>query len=314
MPLFGRNDGDLVRGEGPVRRIMPYLMRGRNESAVLHETTYRVTAARAWLRAYNRTHPRRATLFHLLAYACAQALHARPRLNRFVSGGRIWQRRGVQVAFVAKKEFRDDGVGATVKVHAEPAEPFAAFSARMAGLVGEARTVERAVDREVGLVMRLPGPLVTALVALARALDRWNLFPELMTREDPMFSSLFLANLGSLGISDVFHHLYEYGTVSIFGAVSAVRRAPVVEGDALKIEEVLQVRWTFDERIDDGFSCARSLQLVQRALEHPERWLGPPEGDPRYRPPAALGPRPGPHDHVPAGEGEGEAPPVEWTR
>lgn len=291
MPLFGRSDGDLVRGEGAVRRIMPYLMRGRNESAVLHETVYRVGAARAWLRAYNRSHPRRATLFHLLAYACAQALHERPRLNRFVSGGRIWQRRGVQVAFVAKKEFRDDGAGATVKVEALAAEPFSAFSARMAALVDEARSVERKVDREVGLIMRLPGPLVTLLVALARALDRWNLFPAFMTRDDPMYSSLFLANLGSLGISDVFHHLYEYGTVSIFGAVSAVRRIPLVVGQGLVVEEALSVRWTFDERIDDGFSCARSLQVVQRALEDPVRWLGPPEGEPAFRwGPAAAGP------------------------
>lgn len=302
MPLFGRSDGDLVRGEGAVRRIMPFLMRGRNESAVLHETTYRVAAARAWLRAYNRSHRQRATLFHVLAYACAQALHARPRLNRFVSGGRIWQRRGVQVAFVAKKAFRDDGVGATVKVHATPAEPFPAFSARMAALVEEARTIERRVDREVGLIMRLPGPLVTALVALARGLDRWNLYPAFMTRDDPMYASLFLANLGSLGVSDVFHHLYEYGTVSIFGAVSAVRRGPVVERGALVLDDLLQVRWTFDERIDDGFSCARSLRLVQQALEDPARWLGPPEGEPTFRPAAEGQGLPGDG----AGSGEGE--------
>lgn len=283
MPLFGRSDGDLARGDGPVRRIMPYLMRGRNESAVLHETVYRVAAVRAWLRAYNRSHPRRATLFHLLAYLCAQTLHARPRLNRFVSGGRIWQRRGVQVAFVAKKEFTDEGAGVTVKVEAQAGEPFSAFSARLAGLVGEARERERAVDREVGLIMRLPGPLVSALVALARALDRWNLFPAFMIRPDPMYSSLFLANLGSLGLSDVFHHLFEYGTCSVFGAVGEVRRVPLVEGGAVAVVETLSVRWTLDERIDDGFSAARSLRLVQRAMEDPVRWLGPPEGEPCLR-------------------------------
>jgi hypothetical protein len=48
------------------------------------------------------------------------------------------------------------------------------------------------------------------------------------------------------------------------------------------------VRWTFDERIDDAFSAARSLALVQHVLEDPERWLGPPEGEPAYRP-AAVG-------------------------
>ena len=37
MPLFRRPDGDLVRDLPPVRAIVPYLMRRRNESAVYHE-------------------------------------------------------------------------------------------------------------------------------------------------------------------------------------------------------------------------------------------------------------------------------------
>ncbi len=143
MPIFRRPDGDLVRGESPVRRIMPYLMRGRNESAVYHDTVFRIRRSRAWLRAYNRSHDQRATMFHLLAYACAVALEARPRLNRFVSGGRIYQRRGVSLSFVAKKEFTDEGAGATVKLSLAPGESFPVFSARIASLVDEARETER---------------------------------------------------------------------------------------------------------------------------------------------------------------------------
>ena len=85
MPLFRRHDGDLLRDVPPVRAIMPYLMRGRNESAVYQESSYDVAAARRWLRAYNRSHPARATLFQLLAFACARALQLRPGLNRFAS-------------------------------------------------------------------------------------------------------------------------------------------------------------------------------------------------------------------------------------
>jgi pyruvate/2-oxoglutarate dehydrogenase complex dihydrolipoamide acyltransferase (E2) component len=282
MPLFGRPDGDLVRDEVPERLIMPYLMPVRNESLVFQDTTYRIAAARSWLRAYNRAHHPRATLFHLLTYACAVVLHARPRLNRFVSGGRIYQRRGVDVSFVAKKEFTDEGAEATVKVRLTPHEPFRAFSARISGLVDEAREVERKVDKEIGLVMRLPGPLITGLVALARMLDRWNLYPWFMMKDDPMYASLFLANLGSVGISDAYHHLYEYGTVSIFGAISAPRPHPFVERDRVVVDDGLSVRWTFDERIDDAFSSARALQVVQRIMEDPARHLGSPEGEPTW--------------------------------
>jgi len=283
VPIFRRPDGDLVKGESPVRRIMPYLMPGRNESAVFHDTVFRFAAARSWLKAYNRTHSQRATTFHLLAYACAVALEARPRLNRFVSGGRLYQRREVSISFVAKKEFTDEGAGATVKIVRTAGESFPAFSARLSRLVDEARETERAVDREVGLVMWLPGPIIRLALALVRTLDRLNLLPGFMMRNDPMYGSLFLANLGSLGVSDVYHHLYEYGTVSIFGAMSSPRRHSLVVGGRAVVEDALDVRWTFDERIDDAFSCARSLALVKEILETPVRHLGPPEGEPTWR-------------------------------
>ena len=44
MPLFRRCDGRLIRDEAPSRMIMPYLMRGRNESLILHEARYDIQA------------------------------------------------------------------------------------------------------------------------------------------------------------------------------------------------------------------------------------------------------------------------------
>ena len=287
MPLFRRPDGDLCRDDSPVRRLTPYLMRGRNESAVLHDSVYDLRRTRAWLKAYNRAHAGRATLFHLFAYACACALHARPALNRFVSGSRIYQRRGVSVAFVAKVEMSDAAPFATVKLVVPRGQPFPEFVAGVTGAVDGARGGGRGVDREVALVMRLPGPLVRMLVALARLLDAWNLLPGWLTKDDPMYSSVFLANLGSAGISDAYHHLYEWGNTSIFGAMGAPQRMPFVEGDAVIVHEGLRVRWTFDERIQDGFYAARSLAIAQRILEDPERHLGPAEGTPAHDPEAA---------------------------
>ena len=271
-----------------MRRVMPYVMRTRNESVVFHDSVYRMPAALDWLKAYNRAHAERATLFYLFTYACGQALHARPELNRFVSGGRLYQRRGVQVAFLVKRELSDEGVGTTVKLEILREEPFPAFTARINRIIEEARGPDRAVDKESALVMKLPGPMVRGLVALARLLDAWNRYPRFMTANDPMYASLFLANLGSAGISDAYHHLYEYGTVSIFGTMSALRRMPFVDGDQVVASEGLAIRWTFDERIHDAFYAARSLQIVKRVLEHPTRYLGAPEGEPVFSQPERL--------------------------
>jgi hypothetical protein len=269
---------------------MPYLMPGRNESVVYANSVFRIEDARGWLKAYNRAHAQHATLFHVLAYAVAQALHARPKLNRFVSGGRLYQRRGVQSSFVVKQALRDDGRSTTIKLECPAGEPFAAFAARVVQAIRDAQASERAVDRETALIMRLPGPLVRALVGAARVLDHWNLFPRFMTEPDPMFASIFLANLGSVGISDAYHHLYEYGTCSLFGAVSAPAYLPVVEGTSVVARQALRVRWTFDERIHDAFYSARSLGLVRDILEAPAQHLGAPEGNPAYRPASADAP------------------------
>jgi hypothetical protein len=278
MPAFRRPDGMPCRDVPPVRRIMPYLMRGRNESAVYHETLYDICRTRRWLKAYNRTHAQRATLFHLFVYACAQALHARPGLNRFVSGGRLYQREEVTISFAAKQEMSDAAPFVTVKVLFPAGEPFESAVRRLVESVSEGRRGPvRQVDREVALVMKLPGLVVRALVALARLLDHWNLYPAFMIHSDPMYASLFLTNLGSVGLADTFHHLYEYGTVSIFGVMSVPRHTVFVESGSVVVKVGLQVRWTFDERINDAFYCAASLRIAQHILEDPERYLGPPD-------------------------------------
>jgi hypothetical protein len=277
MPLFRRPDGALCKDLPPVRRIMPYLMPGRNESAVYHEVVYDISRTRSWLKAYNRAHAQRATLFHLFAYACSRALHERPGLNRFVSGGRIYAHTGVAISFAAKKEMKDEAPFVTVKVSFPRDEPFESAVRRLVEAVEEGRQGPgRQVDKEVTLVMSLPGFLVRLLLGLARWLDRFNLMPGFMIRSDPMYASLFLANLGSVGLADAFHHLYEYGTVSIFGVMSFPRRTAFVVDNAVVVKEGLQVRWTFDERINDGFYSAASLRIAQEILEDPETHLGAP--------------------------------------
>ena len=79
-------------------------------------------------------------------------------------------------------------------------------------------------DREVRFLTKLPGPVLRAVIAAGEWLDRWNLLPASMIGPDPMYTSMFLANLGSLNIDSAYHHLYEYGTCGVFGAVGTVKK------------------------------------------------------------------------------------------
>lgn len=277
MPLFRRCDGELVKNIDPVRRLMPLVIHGRNESIIYHTTQWRIAKARAWLRNYNRTRGERAhaTLFHLVAYASIRMLHTRPGLNRFVSGGSIYQRTGVWLSFAAKTRFTDEAPLTTVKLGFSEKERFDECVDRMDDAVKDGRCGrESPIEREVRLLTKLPGPLLRAILAASRRLDRVNLLPASLIEPDPMYTSMFLANLGSIHIDNAYHHLYEHGTCSLFGVVGGVKKA-VVAGRSGHPEvcEVLQVQWSFDERVNDGFYCVQSLEMLRQVMEDPQHHI-----------------------------------------
>jgi hypothetical protein len=277
MPLFRRPDGVLVRDESNVRKMMPYLMRGRNESAVYHEQNDDLTRTRPWLRTWNRAHSDSpATLFHLLMYGFQRAFHDRPGLNRFVVGGRIYQRNHVELSFAAKKVMDANAPMVTVKVRVPKDEPFDVFVKRVTSAIADARTDRlTAVDKELKIVLAMPSPVVRGVMAALRGLDAVNLMPGAMIETDPMYATAFCANLGSLGLDHTFHHLYEYGTISLFAAIGTTRKSVVVGKDGQPtVRDSVQVRWTFDERVNDGFYCATGLKIARQVVEDPERYIG----------------------------------------
>jgi hypothetical protein len=276
MPLFRRPDGVLVKNETPVRSIMPYIMLGRNESNIYHEAQYDIAKARAFLRTFNHQRDREqpATLFHLFLWSLAQAMGQRPGLNRFVSGGRLYQRKGIFFSFAAKKELSDEAPLVTVKLEFFEGEPFADCVKRIVSAIKEGRTASgRQVDKELKLAMMLPGFVLRLIMGLWRLLDRFNLLPGVLIRDDPMYTTAFVANLGSVGLDRTFHHLYEYGTATAFAAIGAPRKQlmPDRAGHPV-VRDILEVRWSLDERVNDGLYCSRALGLLKKIFENPEEY------------------------------------------
>ncbi len=275
MPLFKRSDGDLVTGLDPVRRFVPFLMRTRTESFVLCSQRVDHEPARRFLDEFNagRSPETTATLFHLLLRAAARVLAEHPRLNRFVAGGRIYQRRGVWISFSAKTALDDDGSIFTRKREFAPGESLADAVTRLRGDVAEGRTGRPTrADHEVSWLLRLPAPLLRLAMRAADRLDAIGLLPAAMVEADPMYASAFVANLGSVGIDACYHHNYEHGNIPIFITVGRVHKAAVVgAGGAVEAREVFELKYTYDERIEDGLYCARALEHLKELLENPER-------------------------------------------
>jgi len=279
--LFTRPDGDRVANLPLLRRFMPYLMRGRNEAAVYLDQTIQVAATKRWLDEVNvdRQGDERITFYHVILASLVRIMATRERLNRFVVGGTIYQRRGISISFAVKKNFADAGKLTTVKVEFERSDTIEDVARRVAEAIGTGRAESATTsEKEMAVVTAMPGFMLRLLMALQRLADACNLLPASMIRPDPLYASVFVANLGSIGLEAPFHHLFEYGTVPIFVTIGRIHKAPVVlDDDTLGVAEVVDIKYSFDERIADGFYCARSLERFARWLEDPSDLQQPPD-------------------------------------
>jgi hypothetical protein len=274
MP-FARPDATPVPLVHPIRRIMPFLMPTKNGAFVLFEQHIESGPAQQLLARLNAGRPpeRALTLFHLVLRAIGLALAEYPRLNRFVAGSRLYARDGIWLSFSAKQRLERDAPIFTVKLRFDPAEPLPAMGDRIHLALAERRAgQETTSEREVRAFLRLPAPVLRLGVRVMRRLDAWGLLPASFITPDPLYASAFVANLGSVGLDAAYHHLYEYGTIPIFVTMGRLHRAPVVLADgSVGSQERFTLRYTYDERIEDGFYAARALELVHALLQAPSR-------------------------------------------
>jgi hypothetical protein len=275
--MFHPHDGRPVKVH-PYRRMMSFLMRGRNESAVYFEQQVDLSRTLPWLEARHREGGARATLFHLVLHGLASVLHERERLNRFTVGRRTFQRTSVQLSFAAKKQMSDDAPLATVKRRFDRDESFDALIGAVSGDVEGARATKRsAMDRELAILLALPGFVLAFAIGLLRRLYAIGLAPRSLVDTDPLYTSAFVANLGSLKMGSAYHHLYEHGNCPLFVTIGAITEVPAVEDGRIVTHRSLTLRYTFDERVEDGLYCARSLAILRQRLEDPASWIsGPP--------------------------------------
>jgi hypothetical protein len=265
--LFSRSDGTKCTDVAPTRSIMPFIMPSRNESAVYFEQWIDLTKTNAFLDEWNAANPeRKATVFHVFLWAAVYGLDQRPRLNRFVMGSRIWQRHGIWLSYAAKKRMEDGAPLVVLKRRFDPSHTFKQLVDFVYADVKVGRSEQKsAVDKELNVFLRIPAPLLRVGVGLLRWLDDWNLLPASFIENDPLYTSMFVANLGSVRLDSAYHHLYEYGNCPFFAALGRTQTVVTPDGP----RAMCSIKYSFDERVEDGLYCAKGLDLLKARMEDP---------------------------------------------
>jgi hypothetical protein len=278
--LGDRYDGRLLRSLSPIYQMIPYIMRTRVDAHDYFEDRIDIGPAEDWLRRQRAAGRGNLGYLALFVAALVRTMSQRPRLNRFVAGQRIHARNQILISMVLKKRLHQDSPETVVKLGLDP----------RATVFDVARVIEEAVsanqreaaanqtDRTARLFTAVPGPLLRGLMWLLRALDFHGLLPRAIHRASPFHASAFVTDLGSLGIKPIYHHLYDFGTVSIFLAFGAKEREHALAADGrVELRKFISIKVVNDERICDGHYYASAFKLLRGLLRQPELLEAPPE-------------------------------------
>ena len=266
-----RYDGHRVELAQSFNGIFPYLMRGRNESIVYFPMTFDMENLLAYLDARKGT-DQAVTLFEAMMLALIKVLRARPALNRYIIGRRVYQREDIVLSFVAKREMSDEGEETNVLVTITPTDDRATILAKLRGEIRHAKQGDaKKDDQTIAAFLKLPRWALRAAVGALSLVDFYHDTPGFLRGMDPLRCTAYVANLGSVGANAPYHHLFEWGTCSIFIAIGRVGPAVVVGDDNQPVvRQTVRWRISLDERITDGYYDARSLDLIEEFFTHPE--------------------------------------------
>lgn len=272
--LFGkkRKDGHLVQDGDPMNRIMPYIMRTRNESVIYYRNTIEISAIRDYIKR-QRKQGRRITIFNVIMAAVLQILVLRPRLNRFIAGRRIYEHNSYEALYVVKLDMSDQAYESVARITMDQEDQVQSVAKKMQDQVDQIRMEEanKSDDKIISFFTKTPRWFQRLTVQLLRWADFHGFMPRSLTTTIPLYSSVFISHLGSIGGHAPFHHLYEVGTNSIFITLGKISDQPRrAKDNSVEWIEVIDIAFTIDERICDGYYLIKSLNMFDRILENPD--------------------------------------------
>jgi hypothetical protein len=137
---------------------------------------------------------------------------------------------------------------------------------------------ENGTDHVAKVLGHMPTFLLTAAIGFFKMLDRHGMLPKLINKVSPFHTSLFITNMGSLGIPPIYHHIYEFGTTSIFVAMGNkhTKNEVDLQGNVTPRRK-MGIKVVADERICDGAYYAAGMRMLSRFLKNPQALLTPPD-------------------------------------
>jgi hypothetical protein len=208
----------------------------------------------------------------IMAAAYARTTRKFPALNYFAKGNRIYEHEDVAVSMMVLRDTGDGTLAeAAIKVHAKATDTIEDIARQFDEKVRTARKP----DAKNGTVdfarTLLRVPFIPQLVVwLIKLIDHIGIMPKIINEISPFHCSLFITNMMSIGLPKIYHHLYNFGTCSVFLGVGMPERSVVSSGGKSVRKLALPLGFVTDERICGGAAYAQGMRCFMHYLQKPE--------------------------------------------
>ncbi len=271
--MFGlRNDGYNVSGiVDPMVLFTPLIMPTRCESMneVTYPTEYEPMAA--YIKK-NKDYPHNISFMTILAAAYVRSIYHHPALNYFVMGNKIYRHKKITMSLVVLKDGGDGAPQeALAKIDFEPTDTIFQVAEKMDREISSAKKEgeKNGTSNFARNLLRIP-ILPSLVVALARLTDRLGIMPRFINKLSPFHCSFFITNMMSIGLPSIYHHLYNFGTCSVFIAVGKPDRELTSAGGNISRKLMIPLGFVTDERVCGGADYAQGAHCLLNYLKHPE--------------------------------------------
>ncbi len=275
--FLDRYDGWRVRKVDAVYAAIPFFMRTRNDSQNLYEELFPIDEIEAFIRKHREEMPE-LSIMHVIIAAIIRMISQKPYTNRFVVWNKIYARNHINLSLMIKRKLSNEET--SVKPDFEPDATLQDVVKIMSECVNEniQEGANNSTDSTTRLLAKLPSFVMRTITWILFKLDNIGKLPKGLHKTSPWHCSAFLTNLGSLGIGPIYHHLYEFGTCSMFCAMGNKIKKNVLNDDGtVSVKKFIGLKFVLDERICDGKYYAQSFKVLRKYLKNPELLMTPPE-------------------------------------
>lgn len=271
MRFGDRKDGKLLRDVDSMHVIMSnfYPRRTENEAYILD--TVDLTEMNSYLNKKNKDCEFKYTMFQFVLAVMAKVLILRPKLNYFIVNKKMYERNYHSLAFTVKRKFEDKSEEGLAIIRFKKDWNFDLLHNAVQKEINVVKKDDSNKDnKNLNIVNTVPKFILKIIFPILRFLDKHGKLPKSIMNDDPNHASIFVANLGSIGLNAGYHHLNEWGTNSVFCIIGKKMKRPFFNDDgSYEMKDSLDFALVVDERIADGYYYAKSIKLAKYLFEHP---------------------------------------------